>query len=140
MPRVSNKMNGQQFETELCEKLAECGWWAHNMAQTAAGQPADVIAVRINTAVLIDCKVCSNDSFNMSRVEPNQESAMSLWTNRGNSYAYFAIKYKSGQIYMMHYNDYVLLKRENIKQVPEFYAKSAFRTFDRWIDFIEDEI
>ena len=139
MARNTNRKDGLQFESELCEKLAEFGWWAHNAAQTAAGQPADVIAVRCDIAVLIDCKVCSGDKFLMSRVEPNQESAMSLWDERGNEYAYFALKY-GDNIYMMHYNDYLLLKRENVKAVPEFYAKTAFRTFDRWADWMEDQI
>lgn len=139
MARNTNRKDGLQFETELCEKLAAYGYWCHDMAQTAAGQPADVIAVRINTAVLIDCKVCSGDKFQIPRVEPNQESAMGLWTERGNDFAYFALKYGEN-IYMMHYNDYLLLKRENVKAVPEFYAKSVFRTFDRWIDWMEDQI
>ena len=139
MARNTNRKDGLRFEGELCEKLAGYGWWAHDMTQNASGQPADVIAVRINTAVLIDCKVCSSDKFQMSRVEPNQESAMAFWQERGNEHAYFALKYED-RIYMMHYNDYVLLKRENVKAVPEMYAKAAFRTFDRWVDWMEDQI
>ena len=51
-----NRTVGNQFEEELCGLLAEHGWWAHNMAQNQTGQPADVIAVKNNIAVLIDCK------------------------------------------------------------------------------------
>ena len=139
MGRNTNRKDGLRFETELCDRLAEAGWWAHDMTQNAAGQPADVIAVRVNTAVLIDCKVCTGDKFQMSRVEPNQESAMGVWQDWGNNFAYFALKYGEN-IYMMHYNDYMLLKRENVKAVPEVYAKAAFRTFDRWLDWMEDQI
>ena len=51
-----NKTMGNHFEEELCELLAEQGFWAHNLAQNQVGQPADVLAVRDNIAVLIDCK------------------------------------------------------------------------------------
>lgn len=139
MARNTNRKDGLQFETELCEKLAGFGWWAHNAAQTAAGQPADVIAVRCNHAVLIDCKVCSGDKFQMSRVEPNQESAMALWYERGNNSAYFALKYGEN-IYMMHYFDYVRLKAEKVKAITEITAKAIFWTFNRWVDWMEDQI
>lgn len=73
-----NKTLGNHFEGELCELLAENGFWAHNLAQNQAGQPADVIAVKNDVAILIDCKVCSNDRFSLSRIEDNQEMAMTL--------------------------------------------------------------
>lgn len=60
---MTNKKLGNDFEKELCEMLSEWGYWCHNMAQNAAGQPADVIAVKGKTAYLIDCKVCSNNRF-----------------------------------------------------------------------------
>lgn len=79
-----NKTMGNHFEEELCELLAEQGFWAHNLAQNQVGQPADVLAVRDNIAVLIDCKVCSNNRFPLSRIEPNQEAAMTMWEAQGN--------------------------------------------------------
>ena len=54
---ASNRKTGTTFESELCEILSQNGFWAHNLAQNSAGQPADVIAVRNKTAYLIDCKV-----------------------------------------------------------------------------------
>lgn len=140
MGKNTNRTNGLRFEAELCEMLGEAGFWAHDMAQTAAGQPADVIAVRYNTAVLIDCKVCTGDNFRMNRVEPNQEMAMDLWQVRGNQYAYFAVKYPSGKIYMISYEDYQLLKREQVHAIPEVAAAARFRTFGRWLDYTEDVI
>lgn len=86
-----NKTMGNHFEEELCELLAEQGFWAHNLAQNQVGQPADVLAVRDNIAVLIDCKVCSNNRFPLSRIEPNQEAAMTMWEAQGNEHCYFAI-------------------------------------------------
>lgn len=136
----TNRKDGLKFEAQLCQKLAECGWWAHDLTQNAAGQPADVMAVRCNTAVLIDCKVCSNDKFQLSRVEPNQVSAMKTWQDRGNEYCFFAVKFPSGEIYMCHYDDYLFLTHENASAIPEWYAKKVYRTFEDWIDYMEDMI
>ena len=52
---ATNRKIGNTFETEFCELLFQRGFWCHNMAQNAAGQPADVIAVKNKTAYLIDC-------------------------------------------------------------------------------------
>ncbi len=98
---MSNKTLGNSFEQELCEKLSEYGFWATNLAMTKAGQPADVIAVRNKIAHLIDAKVCSNKGFALSRVEENQELAMTLWEECGNGQGWFAIKIPTGEIYMI---------------------------------------
>ena len=98
---MTNKKAGNSFEAELCEELAKHGFWAHNMTQNQTGQPADVIAVRDNKAYLIDCKVCSHDEFPLSRIEPNQESAMNLFRMCGNGHSYFALKLTNENIYMI---------------------------------------
>ena len=97
---MSNKKNGNDFEQEFCELLAENGFWAHNMANRKNGQPADVIAARNSCAYLIDCKVCENDRFDFKRVEENQRLAMERWFNCGNGTGWFAIK-MCEEIYMM---------------------------------------
>ena len=98
---MTNKKLGNTFESELCQYLFEKGFWAHNLAQNAAGQPADVIAVRNKVAYLIDCKVCSHRGFQLSRIEENQELSMTLWKERGNGNGWFAIKMMDGQVYMI---------------------------------------
>lgn len=98
---MSNKTLGNSFEQELCDKLSEYGFWATNLAMTKAGQPADVIAVRNKIAHLIDAKVCSNKGFALSRVEENQDLAMTLWEECGNGQGWFAIKIPTGEIYML---------------------------------------
>ena len=92
---ITNRTIGRRFEDEFCMLLAEHGYWAHNMAQNQVGQPADVITAKNNIPVLIDCKVCSNDRFPLSRIEGNQEGAMTIWEAMGNAYCYFAIKLPS---------------------------------------------
>ena len=98
---MNNKTMGNTFEQELCEKLSEYGFWTHNLAMNKSGQPADIIAVRNKIAYLIDAKVCSNKGFALSRVEENQELAMTLWEECGNGQGWFAIKIPTGEIYMM---------------------------------------
>ena len=92
---------GNNFEQELCEKLSEYGFWTHNLAMNKAGQPADIIAVKDKKAYLIDAKVCSNRGFALSRVEENQELAMTLWYERGNGQGWFALRVPTGEIYML---------------------------------------
>lgn len=99
----SNRSLGNGFEHRFCEMLADAGYWAHNMAQNSAGQPADVIAVKNSFPHLIDCKVCSKDTFPLSRVESNQELAMNLWTLCGNPSAWFALELSDG-VYMLAYD------------------------------------
>lgn len=98
---MSNKTLGNSFEQELCERLSEYGFWATNLAMTKAGQPADIVAVKNKIGYLIDAKVCSSRGFALSRVEENQELAMTLWEECGNGQGWFAIKVPTGEIYMM---------------------------------------
>lgn len=130
-----NRTVGGRFEEELCGLLAEHGWWAHNMAQNQVGQPADVIAVKNNIAVLIDCKVCANDRFALSRIECNQEGAMTLWEARGNAYCYFAMKLTDGTIYMVHFDDLNLLDSFGTKTITDF---SRYETLEEWVKTMED--
>ena len=130
-----NRTVGGRFEEELCGLLAEHGWWAHNMAQNQVGQPADVIAVKNNIAVLIDCKVCANDRFALSRIECNQEGAMTLWEARGNAYCYFAMKLTDGTIYMVHFDDLNLLDSFGTKTITDF---SRYETLEEWVETMED--
>ena len=88
---MNNKRLGNSFEAEFCEILFENGFWTHNLAQNASGQPADVIAARNGKTYLIDCKVCSNRGFALSRMEENQDLSMELWKDTGNGEGWFAV-------------------------------------------------
>lgn len=99
----NNKKLGNTFESELCEILFEHGFWVHMLNANKAGQPADIIAVRNKVSHLIDAKVCSDNTFPLSRVEENQDLAMDLWKDCGNGCGWFALKLND-QIYMVsHY-------------------------------------
>lgn len=104
---MTNKKLGNDFESEFCQILFDKGFWVHNMAQNASGQPADVIAARNGKTYLIDCKVCSNRGFALSRVEENQDLSMELWKSSGNGEGWFA-----------------LLIGERIAMIPHFTIKA----------------
>lgn len=100
---ATNKKLGNDFETEFCELLHSHGFWVHNMAQNASGQPADVIAVKNGKPYLIDCKVCSRMRFPFSRIEENQSYSMEMWKSSGNGEGWFALKC-GGRVFMIpHY-------------------------------------
>lgn len=138
MTQTVNRTIGNHFEDELCCLLAEKGYWAHNLAQNQVGQPADVIAVKDNIAVLIDCKVCQNNRFVLSRMESNQEGAMHLWEVRGNAYCYFAMKLNNGEIRMVHYDDICLRKFHLQGSITEAEFQQ-FPTFEQWVKQMEGE-
>ena len=133
-----NRTVGGRLEQELCEHLAENGYWSHCVSQNQVGQPADVIAAKNDIAVLIDCKVCANNRFPLSRIEGNQEGAMTLWEARGNTLCYFAMKLADGEIYMVHFDDLSLRPLYGEGTIPpdEF---SQFPTFEDWVKKMEDD-
>ena len=99
---MNNRKLGNTFEQDLCDLLYGYGFWAKNLKQDSAGQPADIIAVRNGKAYLIDAKVCSDGKFPLSRVEENQDLAMTFWKECGNGEGWFALKVNE-DIYMIPY-------------------------------------
>ena len=131
---TANRTVGTRFESDLCELLAEAGWWAHNLAQNQTGQPADVIAVKNNIAVLIDCK---DNRFPLSRVECNQEGAMTLWEQRGNAYCAFAMRLNDGEIYMVSFDDLSMLALHGVKSLSEKELRE-YPSLAQWIFLMEE--
>lgn len=97
---ASNKQLGTTFEEEFGWFLARNGFWVHLLTQNAAGQPADIIAVKDGKALLIDCTVCEKDLFRMERIEENQWTSMELWRRCGNGEGWFALKTSDGGVFM----------------------------------------
>lgn len=126
---MSNKKLGNSFETELCEILSQHGFWAHNLAQNSAGQPADVIAVKYGEAFLIDCKVCSQGKFQYSRIEENQDLSMSLWRDCGNGNGWFALKFDT-EIYMV--------DRESIRNCSQHYSAMTVELANMYGNSLEE--
>ena len=97
---ITNRTLGNHFEDEFADLMFNHGFWVHKLTQNQAGQPADIIAVRKKTAYLIDCKVCSDCRFPLSRIEDNQHLAMDMWRDCHNGEAWFALKVE-GRIFMI---------------------------------------
>ena len=114
--KVINKKLGNDFEQELCEILADAGYWVHLLNQNKNGQPADIIAVKDTTAYLIDAKVCSYEVFPFRRIEDNQQLAMDMWIECGNITPFFALKARN-EIYMVSYTTVMDLIRKDKKQL-----------------------
>jgi Holliday junction resolvase len=126
----SNKKMGNSFERELCDILASHGFWCHNLAQNQSGQPADVIAVRNMKPYLIDCKVCKNDRFPLSRIEENQKNAMKLWRKCGNGNGWFAMKISTG-IYMV---SFLQLEAHKFKSLSKWDIATVGVPLERWCE------
>lgn len=97
---TSNKAIGTSYEERFAVALWEQGFWVHLLKQTEAGQPADVIACRGGKTFLIDCKMCSDGTFPLSRIEENQELAMKAFMEAGNEEPWFALEV-DGETYML---------------------------------------
>ena len=114
--KVINKKLGNDFEQELCEILADAGYWAHNFANRKNGQPADIIAVKDGMAYLMDAKVCTYETFPFRRIEDNQHLAMAMWIECNNIEPYFALKARN-EVYMVGYSTIKELMRKGKKQL-----------------------
>lgn len=130
---LSNKAVGNRFETDLCERLSRCGFWAHNMAMNRSGQPADVIAVRDGKSFLIDCKDCANKTFPFKRIEENQHLSMNRWKECGNGTGWFALRL-DGEIYMVAMSSMMSISRElKVSGMSEELIKSYGIRFATWV-------
>lgn len=129
---MTNKKLGNDFERDFCMLMQDRGYWVLNVPQTQSGQPADVIAVKEGKAVLIDCKVCTGKTFVLSRVEPNQKTAMSYWEALGNGTGWFAIKMPTGNIYMIALRTLEALERAGNASITEPVLEHYGYKFQWW--------
>lgn len=126
-----NRKLGNDFEQTFCEILSNNGFWTHNFALKQVGQPADIIAVKNLKAYLIDCKVCSNNKFSLSRIEDNQNTSMELWKMCGNGEGWFALKLEDDIFMIPHYSIKVLSREKSILNQKDIKEYSI--TIERWL-------
>lgn len=134
---MTNKKIGNDFESDFCEILFENGFWTHNLAQNASGQPADVIAARNGKTYLIDCKVCSNQGFALSRIEENQDLSMELWKDTGNGDGWFALKVEEEIVMIPHFSIKALMREKsvlNLTDIREYGVKLERWIKEKWIN------
>ena len=137
---MNNKKLGNDFEQELCEILADHGFWAHNFANRKNGQPADIIAVHGRIAWLIDAKECTGDVFALSRIEFNQSASMELWQECGNTSPYFALKTLKNEIYMLAYDILRDLAKDGKKQLNDVEMRYYGTDIDTWFRIVKSSI
>lgn len=129
---MNNRKLGNTFEQDLCDLLYEHGYWAKNLKQDSAGQPADIIAVKNGKAYLIDAKVCSDGKFPLSRVEENQDLAMTFWKECGNGEGWFALKLKDETVVFIPHCTMIALSYEkselNLKDIMDYGI-----TLENWL-------
>lgn len=130
---VSNKSAGTAFEKEFAQMLAEKGFWVHRLQDNKNGQPADIIAAINESAFLIDCKDCQGDTFQSSRIEPNQRSAMDLWHNCGNESGLFAVRFPTGNVYIVPYLFIKATEKVGIRSYDELFLSSMWTDFNQWV-------
>ena len=82
--------------------------------------------------MLIDCKVCQNNRFPLSRIEGNQEGAMTVWEARGNEHCYFAMKLSDDRIYMVSFDELSLRQLYGDGTITE-KDFSQYRTFEELV-------
>lgn len=128
---MSNRALGNSFESELCDILYGYGFWTHNLAQNKAGQPADVLAAKNGKAYLIDAKVCSDGKFPLSRVEDNQELAMTLWKECGNGEGWFALKVNEENFMIPFFTIKAYMNAQSSLSTAEIYECGM--PLERWV-------
>lgn len=129
---MTNKKIGNDFESDFCEILFKNGFWTHNLAQNASGQPADVLAVRNSKSYLIDCKFCANNRFQFSRLEENQQMSMTLWKNCNNGEGWFALSLNDGRVYMLYHSLMIALSL-NQSSINEELITHYGTPLEKWL-------
>lgn len=135
---MSNKKTGNDFESEFCDMLYDQGFWSHNFVNHKDGQPADIIACKGDKVYLIDCKNCATKYFALSRIEENQELAMTLWIDRVHTLPYFAIKFeKEDLIIMIDYLSLTVLSNKTRLTSSELLKQGGV-TYESWLNLVQN--
>lgn len=117
---MSNKSSGTCFEHEFAEYMAEKGYWAHVFQDNRNGQPFDIVLAKDGKVQVGDCKVCENDVFRLSRMEPNQISAMTRWTECGNGDAwYYILLERTNKVYRVPFSKLLEQKKTGRKMMDD---------------------
>lgn len=130
----SNVSEGSRFEREFCKRLADEGFWALQVPKTASGQqPSDVVAIYRNYHALVDCKVVTGKkSFSFDRIEDNQRTAMSRFSERCKEDGWFAIRFEDGHVEMLKYAFVDAMEHCGFHSLPQNSRYTI--TLDEWIE------
>ena len=103
---MNNKKLGNSFEKEYAELLRKKGYWVTFLSprKNIGSQPCDLIAIKNDFPILIDCKMCDKHLFPINRIEENQRQAFKRYLKCGNTTFILAIKYNN-KIYEINMKD-----------------------------------
>lgn len=103
---MNNKKVGNDFEKEYAEILSKKGFWVTLLTpqKNIGSQPADIIAIKNDEALLIDCKTCEKHLFPITRIEQNQRQAFKKYSKCNNTNYLIVIKYNN-KIYEINMKD-----------------------------------
>ena len=111
---MNNKVLGNSFENEYAKILRERGYWVTFLTpkKNIGSQPCDLIAIKDDKPILIDCKTCKTHLFPINRIEENQRQAFKRYSKCGNTKFILAIKYNN-RIYEINMKD-IDFKQKNL--------------------------
>lgn len=111
---MNNKVLGNSFEKEYAKILRERGYWVTFLTpkKNIGSQPCDLIAIKDDEPILIDCKTCKTHLFPINRIEENQRQAFKRYNKCGNTKFILAIKYNN-RIYKINMKD-IDFKQKNL--------------------------
>ena len=111
---MNNKVLGNSFEKEYAKILRERGYWGTFLTpkKNIGSQPCDLIAIKDDKPILIDCKTCKTHLFPINRIEENQRQAFKRYSKCGNTKFILAIKYNN-RIYKINMKD-IDFKQKNL--------------------------
>ena len=129
-------MTGREFERWVENKLNECGYWVHRMAESNTGsQPFDIIALKRHSVFALDCKVISTKRpyFPFSRVEENQKLAFEklIKCYKNNLTTGFMIYYE-GDIYFLNYRLFKVLSNVDKKKGYKLTESSRIENLESY--------
>lgn len=131
---MSNRELGNKLERRIADIMSAKGFWVHLLTQNQAGQPADIIAVKNNRAVLIDAKACMNGYFDTNRIESNQTASMHVWADCGNRDWWFALGMPDNEIYMIPGDVAQHWVIDHTSPAIHLYECGRFLTLERWCE------
>ena len=129
-------MTGREFERWVENKLSDCGYWVHRMAESNTGsQPFDIIALKRHSVFAFDCKVISTKRpyFPFSRVEENQKLAFDklIKCYKNNLTVGFMIYYE-GDIYFLNYHLFKVLSDVDRKKGYKLTESSRIENLESY--------
>ena len=123
---------GTDFEQEFANLLSQHGYWALVIPKAKDGsQPFDIVAQKHGKAYNFDCKTLGTNLFPLSRIEENQEKAFEKLALCGCHKNYFAIKVKTGQIYVCDASILIDFKQAGDKGIS---PRDLGLTLEEWIE------